>query len=406
MIMNVLHLQFDTEIRTIYEIKGMPKSSQISNYLAYTGLSYTEKVGNYQALFKKMFILPNVSLRIMFYIKRSKSFIGFLDELNSIVHRNDIDVIHVHKRTDIQCLAALMTGKPVVIDAHDLVCLLEDSISGSESHLIFRLPLLGKIIAKTFYRKLQDLEKNCLIQADHIIAVSPIMKKRIVEMYSINPEKISVLPNTVPKDYCLNKRRESYGKPIKAILSSSFFLNKKSTSHRNILPLIDAIKDVDGIEICIYGWTKGKSDQEIERLLSNYRNVVYCGMLKLEEYEKVIGDYDIGIIFNNPNFDKSIVEMSLPKKLFEYCSKGLPILAYGSDQISEFIEYYQIGASFNEISKDAISDAIAEIKMNYPKYSQNCINLIKNHYNWNAQCDTLNLLYEDMCSAHASENCE
>jgi len=391
--MNILHLQFDTEIRTLYQVEAMRDVVGATITLAYAGPSYGERFGYGEELFSKVYSLPYVSLRDIFFINKSRCFRNLVENIKYIVKENDIDIIHVHKRTDIQCLAALKTGTPTIIDVHDLVCLMEDSIFGSQGSRIFRSPLIGSVFGKHFYKRLLNLEEYCLKHADYVIVVSPLMKSRVLNLYNVEPAKVQVLPNTVPLKYCSFKSKNNYSNPIKAIMATSFFLDKNSKSHRDILSFIEVIKEIKDIEIYLYGWTKGFYKKDIELYFSKYPNITYKGLLSPSQYLNIIEQYDVGVIFNNPDYDVHIGEISLPKKLFEYAAKGLPVLAYASKQIAEFVYQYKIGSVFDEVSVDSIEAAIKDIKKNYELYSMNALRLIKKECNWEKQTKTLLNIY-------------
>lgn len=391
--MNILHLQFDTEIRTLYEVNVLKnKNNEIKIYLAYTGESYTQKFGCGEELFSGVYKLPYVCQKDIFYLSNSIQFNNLLNDLKQIIIENKIDIIHVHKRTDIQCFAALQTGLPFVIDAHDLVCVLEDSIRGTSSHWSFKIPIIGIAFSKLFYKRLTSLEKYCMENASNIIAVSPIMKQKIEDKYNVCPNKIDILPNTVSLQHCSSEPKSCPSVPIKALLATSFFLDKKSRSHRYITPFLDIIKYNNDIKIDLYGWTN-ITKNDVDLFLKSYHNVTYKGFLVPNKYVRMINNYDVGIIFNNPYYDVNIGEMSLPKKLFEYAAKGLPILAFGTDQIKIFVEHYNIGATFNELSIESFNGALYKVRENYGMYSENAINMVRVLYNWDKQIEQLEEIY-------------
>lgn len=391
--MNILHLQFDTEIRTLYQVEAMNKISKHNIVLAYSGPNYKERFGHGDDLFSKVYTLPNISLKEIFYIRFSKQFKELVRDINKIIADEDIDVIHVHKRTDLQCLAALETGIPVIIDVHDLVCVIEDSIFGKQGHWAFNLPIVGRGFGKLFYKKLIQLEKDCLKRADYLTAVSPVMKFKLVSSYDLTDDKIEVLPNTVPINYCSLVPKNRGHLPFKGLMATSFFLDKNSKSHRNILPFINIIKNIDTLKVDLFGWTKGFNYRELELFFSEYPSITYSGLLSPAQYLQTIQKYDLGIIFNNPMYDKQIGEMSLPKKFFEYAANGLPILAYGSSQIADFINHFEIGAIFDELTEESVNKAIRDIEENYELYSYNALNLVKKEYNWEIQAKLLLDIY-------------
>jgi glycosyltransferase involved in cell wall biosynthesis len=69
---------------------------------------------------------------------------------------------------------------------------------------------------------------------------------------------------------------------------------------------------------------------------------------------------DLGLTLDKP-LSKNY-EFSLPNKLFDYMHAGTPILASKLVEIERVITTHQIGSILAEVSPDAISSAINELK--------------------------------------------
>ncbi len=97
-----------------------------------------------------------------------------------IARRVPFDVIHAHEWLSVPAAlrARRVSGRPFILHVHAL----ESDRSGGDGD--------ARIVA---------LERRGLLEADHVIAVSHLTRRQIVERYGIDPGKVSVVHNAVTR---------------------------------------------------------------------------------------------------------------------------------------------------------------------------------------------------------------
>lgn len=107
----------------------------------------------------------------------------YAKEARKIASREDFDIIHAHDWLTFKAgmAAKHATGKPLVVHVHAT----EFDRTG------------GNGVNQYVY----EIEREGMLRADRIIAVSNYTKSKIIERYGIGPEKIEVVHNAVEFDY-------------------------------------------------------------------------------------------------------------------------------------------------------------------------------------------------------------
>lgn len=102
----------------------------------------------------------------------------FAEKCRPLIQKENFDIIHCHDWLTFKAglLAKEMTGRPLILHVHTTEL---DRACGGRNDGAFRI------------------EKECFEKADKIIAVSHYTKKKIVEGYGIDPDKIEVVHNAI-----------------------------------------------------------------------------------------------------------------------------------------------------------------------------------------------------------------
>lgn len=392
--LRVLHLQSDTEYRTLYESEPTSKQG-IKLFLAYSGRSYEDALGIRPRFFESTYHFERVPQWAGYPILGMNRLKSAIDGVARFVKERDIDIVHVHKRGNENMLIATGLKVPCVTDVHDLISVIS---SGFErSHWLFRSPLLGKALAHEFYAHLSAEETRLLSKCESILVVSDAMR-RILLSKGIPESRISIMRNTVPLSRLGMPKRKPNSDLVEVVFSSNFALGEDDLSHRNVRILFTNLSKTAGVRVHVYGNYSGRSWPQAEEFLRNCDNFVYQGFLTGNQYFSALNEGDIGLVYNNHKFDKETAEMSLPKKLFEYMSQGLPILAVSGGEVERFVTQKQIGAVFDDNSAKSISNALKEVKENYQRFSENCVHTIENEANWDRQSGELTKIYSRLAS--------
>lgn len=141
------------------------------------------------------------------------------------------DIVHCHTWYShwAGCLVRQLTGAPLVLTTHSL-----------EPHRPWKVEQLGRA-----YHASSWIERTAYQSADGIVAVSPQMKDDVIDLYSVDSERVEVIPNGIdPEEYrptfdaALLRR---YG--VDPDLPFALFVGR-ITRQKGIIHLVHAVKDL------------------------------------------------------------------------------------------------------------------------------------------------------------------
>ena len=127
--------------------------------------------------------------------------------------------------------------------------------------------------------------------------------------------------------------------------------------------LIEAIKVIEGVILIIAG--RGDVMHNLKQKvfsLNITEKVKFFDMMPWNELMRYTKTADAGLCIDkdtNLNY-----RFSLPNKLFDYISAGIPVIAGNLQEITAVIKKYDLGLIIPEISPEEISDAIKRLKKN------------------------------------------
>ncbi|MDO9047801.1 MAG: glycosyltransferase family 4 protein [Methylobacter sp.] len=190
---------------------------------------------------------------------------------------DDYDLVHVFSAINGNYRiveAAKDVGKPVVISP--LVRPDWTRFTGMRERFLDRL--VGKLTGwhiQTTYREID----YCLHASDGIVALGEIEKNSITEAFTIAPEKVSVVPNGIPRRFfeaTPDLFTEKYS------IAPGFILCVAAINrHKNQLALAEALKDT-GLKMVLIGSCLESSKDYLARLLA-YPHVDYLGSLAYDD---------------------------------------------------------------------------------------------------------------------------
>jgi glycosyltransferase involved in cell wall biosynthesis len=254
--------------------------------------------------------------------------------------RRRYHLIHVHNMPDVLVFSALvpkMFGARVILDLHDPMPELMLTI--------FKLPPESFSV-----RMLKRLEKWSTRFADIVLTVN-LASKRIYSSRSCAPEKIRVVMNSPNEDdfqFRPPSPAVADGKP-----GGSFtIMYHGSLLQRNgfdlaVQALATVRKSIPGATLVVCGERTPFFDSVMAsagpRGLSGA--ISYLGMKKREEVAEVIDSCDLGII---PNHRNIFTEMNTPTRIFEYLSRGKPVVSPRARGIQDYfgdgdLIYFELG---------------------------------------------------------------
>lgn len=254
--------------------------------------------------------------------------------------RRRYHLIHVHNMPDVLVFSALVPkilGAKVILDLHDPMPELMLTI--------FKLPPESFSV-----RMLKRLEKWSTGFANVVVTVN-LASKRIYSSRSCAPEKIRVVMNSPNEEY-FPFRPPSPAAPNGKPGGQFTIMYHGSLLQRNGLDL--AVQALETVRKTIPGATLvvcGERTPFFDMVMATAGQrglqgaVRYLGMKKREEIAEVIDRCDVGII---PNHRSIFTEMNTPTRIFEYLSRGKPVVTPRARGIQDYfgdqdLVYFELG---------------------------------------------------------------
>ncbi len=327
--------------------------------------------------------LPNFPSERMDYMFQFPFFLNpiWLVEIIRIVRKIRAKIIIVRDLP--MTPAALMVGKlfntRVLFDmAEDYPAMLTNEASLGQKRqildIIVRNPHLAKFV-----------ESLIMPQMDHTLVVVEESKQRLV-MRGIDPEKISIIPNTP----ILSSSEETKLRPETSILAKEF-RNRFSivyhggiSPHRGLDVVILAVARLlaQNVDAHFYIFGKGNTDF-VESIISNrsvHQNVHFLGWWALQDIMAMISHAKVGVV---PHKKTPHTDTTIPNKLFDYMAVGLPVVVSDTIPMARIIREQNCGYIFESGSVDDLTNAFLRI------YDNPCNELgirgreaVQSQYNW------------------------
>ncbi len=262
-------------------------------------------------------------------------------------------------------------GKKVIYDVHEDV---PRQILSKE----YLYPFLRPLIAKTF----EIYENWASKKFNVIITATPHIRDRFIE---INPNTIDI--NNYPKldelfepiDWEKRKNEICYIGGI--------------SRNRGIVELVKSLEYTDTVLHLAGKFESEKLKNEVMSL-KGWKKVKYYGFVDRQIVKRILGKVKIGVVTLHPTVNYLY---SLPIKMFEYMSAGIPVLASDFPLWKEILEKNNCGVLVNPLNPKDIADGI-----NYLLSNDNLMKqmgetgkiLVKEKYNWENESRKLVLFYK------------
>jgi len=284
------------------------------------------------------------------------------------------DLYHLHDPELIPVgLKLKKDGKIVVYDVHEDVP--RQILSKSYIKTIFR-----PLISKSF----EIFENWAVKKFDAIIAATPHIRDRFIKL---NPNTVDI--NNFPK-------KDELYEPVD-------WLNRKNeicyiggiSKIRGIVELIKALEYVN-TTLHLAGNFESKELKKEVMNLKGWKKVKYYGFVDRNKIKEILKTVKIGIVTLHPTQNYIY---SLPVKMFEYMSAGIPVVASNFSLWRDLIEKNNAGICVNPLNPKEIAEAI-NILLNNNNLAKNMgLNgrkLIEEKYNWAKEEEKLISLYKKL----------
>jgi glycosyltransferase involved in cell wall biosynthesis len=232
------------------------------------------------------------------------------------------------------------------------------------------------------WNELQATMNHIVENVDLTVCLSDAMKEYVLSHYNNNSRKVAVVP---PGGRVFCKERSERPLPWKITYAGIVSYRKHVDLFVRSMPHVK--KEIQNVE---FGITKKgdllKQIQSMANSLGVQPN--YFWYSNLEKTLEYLSSCHIGVL---PTTNDESSRISMPSKLFDYMSVGLPIIANDVGGWTDIIKKNNLG----RISKDDPVDfANCMLDLLYSpeelvKCGSNGIDMIKNTYNWSKSAETL-----------------
>ncbi|WEJ63148.1 glycosyltransferase family 4 protein [Thiomicrorhabdus lithotrophica] len=289
------------------------------------------------------------------------------------------DIYHLHDPELIPTgLKLLKQNKNVIFDAHED---LPKQIKGK--------PYLPSVLRSVLPYLVEWYEKYATPKFTYIITATPTIRDKFLN-YTTTAIDINNFPiagelMTVSK---AGNRKSNQVCYIGAI-----------TKIRGIDEMLQAISSLEGVSLVLVGKFAEPNLEDSLKKTRDWENVVETGFLNREGVKDVLSNSFAGLVtlLPSPNHIDS-----LPNKMFEYMSAGVPIIASDFPLWKQIIDETGCGIHVNPENPEEIKTAISYLMKNPEearKMGENGYNAILTKYNWASQLAKLNGIYETILVA-------
>ncbi|WP_409274505.1 glycosyltransferase family 4 protein [Neobacillus sp. SCS-31] len=293
----------------------------------------------------------------------------------------DADVYHFHDPELIFVGRELKKlGKKVVYDVHEDLPM-----------QIFRKPYIPKFLKKPLSIAIQIVEKNASRNFDLICAATPHISEKF-EKY--NPRRIDV------KNYPKLGKQVSVLK-IQPQEEKYVCYIGGLAGDRGLYVMEEAIR-MSNCSLYLAGNFHNPADKaRIEKMKNDKVN--YLGFLDKEGVASLLGNSLAGLVVLEEN---EPFKYSLPVKMFEYMSAGIPVICSDFPLWREIVEKHNCGICVNPADPNEISAAIDFLQENpdlAKKMGESGRRAVETEYNWETESNKLIEAYEQLANQNYSK---
>ena len=315
----------------------------------------------------KIHSLPKPKNRIERFLKLRELAYQKAVEINAdIYHFHDPELIPVG-------LKLKKLGKKVIYDVHEDV-----------PRQILTKPYLNKFIRHIISRTFEIYENYASKKFDAIITATPHIRDRFLK---INKNTIDI--NNFPK--------------LDELYEPVSWENRKNeicyiggiSRIRGIVELVKALEYVDTTLHLAGNFESEELEKEVVNL-PGWKKVKYYGFVDREKIKEILKQVKIGIVTLHPIINYLY---SLPIKMFEYMSAGIPVVASKFPLWQDIVEKNKCGICVDPQNPKEIASAINYLLSNdniAKKFGENARNLVETKYNWQNEEKKLLKVYKNL----------
>ncbi len=314
----------------------------------------------FRMLFRKGFLFyAFYNIRLFFFL---------LFHSYDIIVSNDLDTLLPNY------LISRIKGIPLVYDSHEY-------FTG-----------VPELANRKFVRKVwQAIEKSLIPGLKHMITVSDSIASLYMDQYSVSPIVVRNVPGKLTGIIPYSREYMKVDKSDFLIIFQGMGIN----IDRGAEELLDALELTSGTSLIFVG--SGDILKELKETVKRKKleqKVKFFGPVDREVLARFTMAADAGVCLDkgtNLNY-----RFSLPNKLFDYISSGIPVLSGDLPETAKIIRENNCGVIVDPITPEKISAAIQLLKSNSDLFCQLKDNAIKasDSLNWETESSKVVELYK------------
>jgi len=316
--------------------------------------------------------------------------------LTKMIRQLDIQALHVHDLplSKISLNLKRRFGIPVIIDMHENYA---DWIEETPHYNT----LVGRVVKNLSNWK--EYEKHSLQSADYVIGVAPVLIRKMIEEYDLNPDKIIFVPNTPDPDFL---QVDSIDEDICKQLDGKFniiFVGGIAYLRglQNVIPrMVEIKKRIPEAQLVIVG--DGTYLPELKKIVARFGledSVIFPGWQSITRVAGYIKLSQIGLY---PPMKYKGVDDKVPTKMFQYWALGKPIISADHQLPREMIQKYQAGFTVDfENNGEKFVEYVEQLYKNpqlRERMGENGRRAIEEEWNWDTTVQPLVELYAQLDS--------
>ncbi|WP_436795772.1 glycosyltransferase [Actinospongicola halichondriae] len=233
-------------------------------------------------------------------------------------------------------------------------------------------------------------EGRLIQSADVVLTVSDGVARTISRVHGIaTPTVVRNVPDTVRLDSEPVDLRSTLGIPVEHLV---LVYGGTVQRDRGIEATIEALDDVGSCSLVVVGHGGLRSELE-ERVRVKGSPVHFVGPFEHREFMRWLAGADIGtccIIGTAASY-----RFSLPNKLFEYWSLGMPVVASNLPDIERVVRSEQAGAICDPTDPRSVARAIEQVRDHLPQMRARATDAGSRHH-WGVEAAVLVGLYQGL----------
>ncbi|WP_270180125.1 glycosyltransferase family 4 protein [Alkalihalobacillus sp. CinArs1] len=291
----------------------------------------------------------------------------------------DADVYHFHDPELMPIgLKLKKRGKAVIYDVHEDL----------PQQIMSKQWIPGKLRKGISFGS-EKVERFASKRFDAIVTATPHINERF-KKYNENSITIHNYPllNELMKDVVVDKPAKD---AFSVVYLGGIYLLR---GIKEMIRSVEKVNETTPAEFILGGSFAPPSLHDDVKTMSGWKHVDFRGYLDRAAVKNTLAEADAGLVLLHPE-PRFIV--SLPIKMFEYMSAGIPVIASNFPLWKEIVETNNCGICVDPLNIDDVSNAMIWLKENPEKakeMGENGRRAVEQYYNWDKESERLVALYE------------